>query len=200
MGIAALGIVGIAVTLTVLATSRGGGADDAGIAAAMKKAGCTYKVYTATSQAHINNQNQKVKYNSVPPSNGKHYFQPAPFGNYSDPVPQVVAVHNLEHGAMLIEWGSKVSRAIRNQIDAFYGESPNGMLVFPYPVLGKRIAFVAWTADVGKLSGDRTKGYHGEGRVALCTRFDETAAKAFQKAFRAKGPERFPLDALKPGQ
>ena len=199
MGLAALGIVGVAVTLAVLATARGGGADDAGVAAALKNGGCTYHVYKAISQAHVSSTEQKVKYNSFPPSNGPHYLQPAPFGNYSDPVPQVVAVHNLEHGAMLVEWGNKVPRAARNQIDAFYGESPNGMLVFPYPALGKRIALVAWTADASKVSSDRTKGYHGEGRVAICTRFDEKAFEAFQKAFRAKGPERFPLDAMKPG-
>jgi Protein of unknown function (DUF3105) len=198
-GVAGLGIVGVALAVVLFATAGGGGADDKGIAQALAKAGCTYHVYQATSQRHVTSVNSKVKYNSFPASNGAHYFRPAPWGSYSDPVPQVVAVHNLEHGGMLIEYGPKVSTSDKDAIDAFYSADRNGMLVFPYPALGKRIAFVAWTADLDRLSSNRAKGYHGEGRVAICTRFDGDAAKAFQHAFRAKGPERFPLDALKPG-
>lgn len=199
-GIAALGLVGVAVAVALVAT-KGGGANDKGVAPALAKAGCTYHVYPATSQAHLGSLKAKIpKYNSFPASNGPHYYQPAPWGNYTDTVPQIVAVHNLEHGGMLIEWGKQVSKADRDQIDAFYSSDPRGLLFFPYPPLGKRIALVAWTADLGRLSSDRTKGYHGEGRVSICTHFDQTALKTFRDHFRAKGPERFPLSALQPGK
>jgi hypothetical protein len=199
-GFAGLGLVGVAVAVTLIASSRGASANDKGVAQLLAKAGCSYKIYPATSQAHLASLKSKIpKYNSFPASNGPHYYQPAPWGNYSDTVPQIVGVHNLEHGGILIEWGNKVPQADRDAIDAFYGESSNGMLVFPYPPLGKRIALIAWTADLKRLSSNRTKGYHGEGRVAICTHFDETAFKTFQSRFRAKGPERFPLSALKPG-
>jgi Protein of unknown function (DUF3105) len=199
VGFAALGIVGLVVAIALIAT-KGSGANEKGVAAALAKGGCTYHVYPAHSQAHLTSLNAKPKYNSFPPSNGPHYFTPAPWGNYADPVPQVVAVHNLEHGGMLIEYGSKVSKADKAAIDAFYGDSRNGMLVFPFAPLGKRIAFVSWTADQSKLANKRVGGYHGEGRVALCTRFDADAAKTFRSHFRAKGPERFPLSALQPGK
>jgi hypothetical protein len=200
-GFAGLGVVGLAVAIAIFATSSGGkSATDEGVAAALTKAGCTYKVYPAHSQRHLTSISAKQKYNSFPPSNGPHYFTPAPWGNYADPVPQVVAVHNLEHGGFLIEYGNKVSKADKDAIDAFYNTSRNGMLVFPYAPLGKRIAFVSWTADLKKLSGTRTGGYHGEGRVAICSRgFNADAAKVWQSHFRAKGPERFPLSALTPG-
>ena len=58
---------------------------------------------------------------------------------------------------------------------------------------------MAWTADAKKLSGDKAKGYHGEGRVALCTRFDEKAFETFKSHFRGKGPERFRVGDLRPG-
>ncbi len=199
VGVAALGLVGLAVAI-VLVASKGGGANDKGVGQALAKAGCTYRVYPATSQAHLGSLKAKTpKYNSFPPSNGPHYGQPAPWRDYTDPVPPIVAVHNLEHGGMLFEYGNKVPQAEKDKIDAFYNSDPRGLLVFPYPPLGKRLALVAWTADQGKLSSGRTKGYHGEGRVSICTRFDETAAKTFRDHFRAKGPERFPLSALKPG-
>jgi uncharacterized protein DUF3105 len=197
-GFAAAGLIAVAVVVGFLAT-RGGGANDKGVAQVLRAAGYTYKVYPATSQQHVA-LTAKPKYNSFPPSNGAHYGIPAVFGNYSSPVEQIRAVHNLEHGAMLIEYGPGVSRATIDKINAFYGESPNGMLVFPYPPLKNRIALVAWTADLGKLqSRSATGGYHGEGRVAIGTRFDQKAFETFRDRFRAKGPERFPLDALQPG-
>jgi len=199
VGIAALGLVGLAVAIPLVAASGGGGATDEGVAAALAKGGCTYKVYPSTSQAHVTSLDAKVKYNSFPASNGTHYYQPAPWGNYNDTVPQIVSVHNLEHGGMLIEYGNKVSKADKDAIDAFYNEDRDGMLVFPLPALGNKIAFVAWTADESKLSTSRSGGYHGEGRVAICTRFDGDAAATFRSHFRGKGPERFPLNALKPG-
>jgi hypothetical protein len=39
----------------------------------------------------------------------------------------------------------------------------------------------------------------GKGRLAVCSTFDEKAFKTFRDAFRGKGPERFPVDALTPG-
>lgn len=197
-GIAALGLVGLAVAISLFATA-GGGANDKGVAAALANANCTYRVYPSTSQAHVTSLQAKIKYNSFPASNGTHYYQPAPWGNYTDTVPQIVAVHNLEHGGMLIEYGNKVSKEDKDAIDAFYNDDRNAMLVFPLPALGSKIAFVAWTADESKLSTNRSGGYHGEGRVAICTRFDGDAAATFRSHFRGKGPERFPVSVLKPG-
>jgi hypothetical protein len=65
------------------------------------------------------------------------------------------------------------------------------MLAFPLPKLGNRIALVAWTQKPGES--------RGQGRIAECTRFDQSAFKAFRDAFRGKGPERFPVDRLRPG-
>jgi hypothetical protein len=198
--LAALGLGALIVVVSVLA-SRGGGVTDEGVANTLRAAGCTYKVHPAASQQHVGNLNAKVKYNSFPPSNGPHFGRTAVFGNYSDPVAQLQAVHNLEHGAMLIEYGNGVSRANIDSINAFYDKSPNGMLVFRYPPLKKKIALVAWTADTSKLqTRSASGGYHGEGRVAICNAFNEKAFNAFQDRFRAKGPERFPLDAMPPGQ
>ncbi len=55
------------------------------------------------------------------------------------------------------------------------------MLLAPLPSLGNRIALTAWT------------------HLATCARFDQSAYTAFRDAYRAKGPERFPLSALEPG-
>jgi hypothetical protein len=188
---AASGVIALIAVIAVLAAvgSGGGSADPT---AALKQAGCTYKVVKAAKfGVHINNINAKPKWNTFPPSSGPHYPVPAVWGFYTDPVPLIQGLHNLEHGGIEIEWGSKVTRVEIDKIERFYNESPNAMLAFPLPKLGDKIALVAWTENAGE------KG--GQGRIAECKSFDDPAFKAFRDAFRGKGPERFPADQLTPG-
>ncbi len=196
--ISAAGVVILALVIGLLAL-RGGGGGTGNAKAALTKAGCAYHEYPATSQRHVSSLTAKVKYSSFPPTSGPHYLQPSLWGNYTSPLVQVQSVHNLEHGGIVLQYGAKVSRADIDEINAFYSESPNGLLVAPLAALGSKISLAAWTADPAKLAARDAKGYHGTGHLALCTRFDEKAFKAFRNAFRGKGPERFPVSALTPG-
>jgi len=47
-------------------------------------------------------QGQSVGYNSVPPVGGPHWSAPAAWGNSAVPVPDERAVHNLEHGGVVV--------------------------------------------------------------------------------------------------
>ena len=184
---AAIALVAVSALL-----AAGGGGAAADPTAALKKAGCTYQVVTAARAGqHVNNIDAKPSWNTFPPSNGPHYPRPAVWNFYSEPVPLMQAVHNLEHGGIEIEWGSRVPRSQVDKLELFYNASPNAMLAFPLPKLGNKIALVAWTQKPGET--------RGQGRVAKCTRFDQSAFKAFRDAFRGKGPERFPVEWLKPG-
>jgi hypothetical protein len=189
---AASGVIALIVVIAVLA-SVGGGGGSADPAAALKKAGCTYKVAKGQVGTHINNINAKPKWNTFPPSSGPHYPIPAVWNFYTDPVPLMQAVHNLEHGGIEIEWGNKVPKSEIDKIERFWNESPNAMLAFPLPKLGTKIALVAWTQKAGAKAA--------QGRVAECTQFDESAFKAFRDAFRGHGPESpgYPVDQLTPG-
>ena len=180
------------VAVTTLFASGSGDGVSADPTAALKKAGCTYKIVTAAKAGqHVNNINAKPAWNTFPPSNGPHYPIPAVWDFYTEPVPLMQAVHNLEHGGIVIEWGNKVPKAEIAKIERFYAGSPNAMLAFPLARLGNKIALVAWTQKPSEV--------RGQGRVAECTRFDQSAFKAFRDAFRGKGPERFPVDRLRPG-
>ena len=68
-----------------------------------------------------------------------------------------------------------------DELQAFYDESPNGMVLAPLPDLGKRITLTAWT------------------KLATCEQFDEDAFAAFRGTYRGKGPERVPVGILRPG-
>ena len=156
----------------------GGGTD---VAKAMSDAGCTFKTYPSEGNRHVTDLNAKVTYKTFPPTSGTHYQIPAVWDIYDRPVNEVQAVHNLEHGGIVIQYGDKVPPATVDRIAEFYRESPNAMLVAPLAGLGNKIALTAWT------------------KLATCTQFNEDGFKTFRDAYRGKGPERFPVDELQPG-
>lgn len=157
----------------------GGGPD---VAQAMSDAGCTFQSPSNQGRGHTNNLNDPVKHNSFPPTSGSHFQLPAVFGIYEQPLNQLRVLHNLEHGGIAIQYGSRVPESTVTQISDFYRDDANGMIVGPLPRLGDKVAITAWT------------------HIATCTQFNSDAFTTFRDAYRYKGPERFPKDALQPGQ
>ena len=209
-GVAGAALVALAVVLIVV---LGGGkgsnrsANVQSIIPAMKAAGCTVDASKAApSGQHITSLNQSVTYSTYPPTSGTHYYLSAIWGNYSQVVDPRTAAHSEEHGGIVIWVGPDVSETERKQISDFYDESPNGMLVTPientaegvkYPKHdppGSKIYLTAWTVQID--NGDVKAG---QNVIATCPRFDEKAFAAFRDEFRGTGPERFPVDSLKPG-
>jgi hypothetical protein len=208
-GLAGSGLVGLVVVLVVILT--GGKSGPAGspqaIAATMKAAGCTLSTSKAGPSAqHITSFSQSVTYSTYPPVSGRHYYQPAIWGNYTQEVDPRQAVHNEEHGGIDLWVGPKVSAAERKQISDFYDESPNAMLVTPiedtatgvkYPqhaAPGSKIYLTAWTVEI-----KNSNIVSGKNVIATCPRFNLKAFRAFRDEFRGKGPERFPVSSLTPG-
>ena len=179
-GLAGSGVVLLGAVLLFLAfASRGSGDEE--LAATMRAEGCTFETFPSEGATHVDDLNAKVEYKSDPPTSGDHYFLPSVWDIYDRPVNQLQAVHNLEHGGIVIQYGDDVPDAAVDQLSEFYREDPNGMLVAPLPRLGDDIALTAWT------------------HLAKCPRFSEEAFTAFRDAYRGKGPERFDVDDLQPG-
>ena len=128
----------------------GGGSSGAKAAAkTLAAAGCTYKHYPAqprTPHYMTLNPTPKPSWNSYPPTSGRHFYQSVIWGDYTEPVPLIQEVHNLEHGGMIIQYGNKVSKSDVAKIDAFWRKDPTAMLVAPLPNLGTKIALTAWTS------------------------------------------------------
>ena len=152
-------------------------------AAALAAAGCTIHTYPSIGRRHITTLSPKppIKYNSFPPTSGPHYYVPAVWGSYESPVSEYQAVHNLEHGGIVIQFGSGVPAGTISQIGDFYRSDPNALLVAPFPKLGNKVALTAWT------------------HLAVCTSFDQKAFTAFRDAYRYQGPEKYPPADLQPG-
>ena len=178
-GAAALAAAVVAVVAVVALT--GGGNGTASPEQKLAAAGCTFETYPDQGNEHVESYDVKPSYNSSPPTSGPHHVRPVIWGAYAEPVPAVAEVHNLEHGGVIIHYGSKTDAATRAQVRAFYDESPNAMLLSPLPKLGSKIALTAWT------------------QLAVCERFDEAAFAAFRSAYRGNGPERFRIGDLAPG-
>jgi uncharacterized protein DUF3105 len=179
--IAISGIVALGIVIGVIFLTRGGGADVAAAQKAMAAAGCTFKTYPDQGHTHVG-LNHKFKYNSFPPTSGPHFEQWVLWGIYDQPVRQIQAIHNLEHGGIVIQYGSKVPPATVTKITDFYRSDANAMLVAPLPALGDKVALASWT------------------HLGTCTQFDENAFAKFRDALRYHGRERYPKSALNPGQ
>ena len=178
------GLVGLAVVLLVFVVF--GGSSSKGqskeLTQAFVQCGGSLHTYPSEGRGHVFSLNDKVKYKTFPPTSGKHYAVPAIFDEYDQPVKEIQLVHNLEHGAIVIQYGNRVSKADVAKISDFYRSDPTGLIVAPLPALGKKIALTAWT------------------HLGTCTSFSESAFKGFRDAFRYHGPEHFPPSALQPGE
>jgi hypothetical protein len=149
------------------------------------------------SGVHIANPAATPKeWNSFPPTSGPHYGQSVIWGAYDEPVRLAQAVHNLEHGGIVMYYGSDVPDEEITKLRTFYRSDPTAMLLSPLPRLGDKIALTAWYAPTkdGQPVTDESQGI-----LAECTQFDENAFESFRDAYRFQGPERIPPESLQPG-
>ena len=189
MVFAASGIVILAAVLGFVAFAGGGG--NSGSKAVSGSKYCTETSYPGMTPKHLASPDAKVKYNSFPPSSGPHYQAPAPWGLYPDPVKQTILVHNLEHGGIIIQYGPGVSSGDVSKLQSFYQDDPNGLVVAPYPKLGKKFALTAWNEPGYRAEGDFRDVNPGKGYVLTCSRFDSKAFAQFRDGHRNKAGERY---------
>ena len=209
MGVGLAAAVVLAIGLIVVLTGSAGAGGDvsaedaAKVRTAMTAAGCTFTGSAAdTNTLHMSDPDQAVVYKTFPPSSGVQNATPAFWGNYRTPADPRQVLHNLEHSGIAVWYGPDISTEDRGSLDAFYEDSPNGIVITPledpypgvtYPKhepLGGKIALSAWTAK---------EGSRGTAYVAICPSYDERAFAAFRDTFRGKGPERAPVSEMKPG-
>jgi hypothetical protein len=168
----------------------GRGGSDA--SAALEAAGCVRTTFPSQGRNHVTTLPKGFTYNSTPATSGPHQPQPlapAVWNTYDQPIPEVKLVHNLEHGGVVVQYGSRISSATVDEIVSWYRKDPNGLVVAPLPpelekrkpALANEIALTAWT------------------HLQTCKRFSDGAFSNFVDLYRGQGPERFPVEALQPG-
>jgi Protein of unknown function (DUF3105) len=186
LAFAGLGVILLGGVLALLAF----GGNDSGSAASDSRV-CSEESFPGLEPKHLSNPDANVTYNSFPPSSGPHYQQPAPWGIYEDPIKQTILVHNLEHGGIVVQYGDVGEETVKD-IQSFYQDDPYGLVVSPYPRLGKKIALTAWN-EPGYERNQSEPGEvdAGNGHVMTCTEWDADAAAKFRDERRNKAGERY---------
>lgn len=134
---------------------------------------------------HVNPGQPHGQYNSIPPTSGWHWPNAAEWGIYSDPVPNELQIHNLEHGGIVIQYNCQSAQGggpldeagctrMRNDLVAIGRRYPSKVIVAPYPSMEYKVAVTAWS------------------RIMTMEQVDESRIKRFVDAFKNKGPEFVP--------
>ena len=80
---------------------------------------------------HTTDPKERVKYDSNPPTNGRHFVVPADDGEYSDAPTDEQLVHNLEHGRVIIWFKPSLPRNERADLKALFNEDTYQMVLVP---------------------------------------------------------------------
>ena len=123
---------------------------------------------------------QAIAYPSYPPTSGQHAASAATWGLHTEPVADEVAVHNLEHGGVVISHNnisadalSKITALLRSYPKDQYGEVK--LVIRPYDkVAPGTMALMAWNW------------------IDDLTAYDEARVKAFMDAHLNKCCEAVP--------
>jgi Protein of unknown function (DUF3105) len=210
---AAIAALLVAGAIGGIAYAVAGGDDEAPGTAGGGGGACAREEFEAQGQDHLPDGEgppEGFEYNSFPATSGPHDNTPAIFDVYSEPVPQRHLIHNLEHGAVVVQYGQDVPRSEIDQIVAWWNQDPTGIVVSPLPdtprarELADKITLAAWTARKTAISNDTQEldpadEEEQRGRLATCTRFDEEAFSDFVDDYRFRGPEAFLPEQLEPG-
>ena len=112
-------------------------------------------------------------YNTSPPTSGNHAPAPTRCGIFTDPVPEEVQVHNLEHGFVLLQYNTEDEalinefRSVAENLEAW----PAYYILAPYTNMEQTFAMTAW------------------GVVQYMDAVDPSDMEAFANAYRGKGLE-----------
>jgi hypothetical protein len=177
----------VAAALVGIAFAVGVGDEEGG---PVSSGACVRQEFPDQGRTHVEKLAKDFKRNSFPGSSGPHSAQTAIWNVYDRSVPELNLVHNLEHGGVVVQYGSEIPPAAVDRIVTWYAEDPNGIIVAPLPQelpaqapadAQRKIFLTAWT------------------QAATCSTFDEEAFSDFRDDYRGEGPERFPVDSLAPG-
>jgi hypothetical protein len=157
------------------------------LASAAKAAGCELKSYPGKSREHTADLSEKIKYDSNPPTEGKHYQTPADDGSYEQAPNIRTLVHSLEHGRIIIWFKKSLPKEQRANLKALFDEDTYQMIITPDETgMTYQVAASAWSRDPVP---------NGTGRLLGCKRYNDKvfdAIRDFKDEHRSNGPEPIP--------
>ena len=201
----ALALAAVVVLVVLVAGGGGGGGSDAQaaevfpeggsfpeqkvfeVAPAAEAAGCRLRSVKGRGTAtHTTSLDQRVKYNTNPPTTGRHYEIPAEDGIYGKAPQDEELVHGMEHGRVIIWVKPSLPEEQRADIRALVDDDTYQMFLVPRANMDYAVAATAWNADPPP---------GGTGRMLLCNEVNDNtfdALAAFRDEHRSQGPEPIP--------
>jgi Protein of unknown function (DUF3105) len=156
------------------------------VAPAAEAAGCELQTKKSTARDHTTDLSQRVKYNTNPPTTGRHYEIPAQDGIYGQAPEDEQLVHNMEHGRVIIWVKPSLPSKQRADIRALVEDDSYQMVLVPRKNMPYAVAATAWNADPAP---------NGTGELLLCDEVNDKtfdALQAFRDEHRSQGPEPIP--------
>lgn len=158
------------------------------VAPAARAAGCELRSHKGSgTQDHTTSLDERVQYDTNPPTSGRHYQIPAEDGAYGEAPPDEAVVHALEHGRVVVWFKPNLPKDDRADLKAWFDKEDGFQtLLVPRRDMDAQIAMSAWNGDPAP---------NGTGRIMLCTEVNEKtwdALQAFADEHRSRGPEPVP--------
>jgi hypothetical protein len=167
-GVAVLAIIGI---VAAILTSYKPPATTDDVEKHVQAAGCgAVESFPMEGREHEQPGDPPTKYNTNPPTSGKHYPTPANWGYFKDQIPDDVLVHNLEHGGVWISYRN-ISSAQKSVLEDIAREHLAGVIVTPRPADDAPVAMATWQHS------------------RKCNKVDRIVIDDYIKKFCGKGPE-----------
>lgn len=116
-----------------------------------------------------------VNYSSATPTSGTHASQSANCGIYTEQIPMELAVHGLEHGAIVIWYRPDVGQDVIDGLTAIVNEYDSHVIISPNAEMTEPVVATAW---------NRRKAYAGV----------DPEIREFIDVYARRGPERVPCD------
>ena len=130
---AAIVIIGL-VVLVVLVVSRPDAPELANV-----------ETFPHMGGGHLSQGEAPPEYNSTPPTSGRHSPSSTQCGIYLQEIPDPVQVHNLEHGTIIIQYGSELSESEVVTLQDYARSKSTHILVAPNSGLSHPIVITSWT-------------------------------------------------------
>jgi hypothetical protein len=204
VGYSAAGVLALVAVAVLILLATGG--DDAGsgpgnifpeggsfpkqtifdVGPAARAAGCELRTKKATSREHTTSLSDRVKYNTNPPTTGKHYAVPAEDGIYGQAPQDEQLVHTMEHGRVITWVKPSLPEEQRADIRALVEDDSYQMVLVPRRNMPYAVAATAWNAEPAP---------NGTGRLLLCNEVNDKTfdgLAAFRDENRSQGPEPVP--------
>lgn len=157
------------------------------VAPAARAAGCTLINKRAGEDvSHTTSLDERIEYNTNPPTTGRQYEVPAEDGVYGRAPQDEELTHALEHSRVVFWAKPDLPEEQRRQLRALFEEDDYQLILVPRSRMPYAVAATAWNAEPGPT---------GTGRLLGCDAMSgETidALRAFRDEHRSRGPEPVP--------